>query len=537
MAKQQSGETKAPLVVALVVFVLLSLGLGVMTYMAFDKASAQEKAATEAKKDKDAAVAKLSEEQAKVLMYKVMLGTNSQEEFDNLRNGGKDQIAKQEYDAFRQSMVNRLNGVVTRESANFVGTGRQFTVTPDKVVRWTWTERLENPPETPIIDALVGSYAQSQLAAAKLETESRALEQAKQTYQDQFARAQKAEADFKALSAEFPKQVADVQKKADELVQATRDAFRGSTQQYTADMKAKVEALELEGIKLREALRKAEGLQNQLTRIEDRDSLKVDPFQYDRPHGRIIGKRGNIVDINLGSADNVRPGLTFSVQPADTPERGLQARMRPRVGPDGRPVTDNGRQLMDVHAKGTIEVVQVLGPNLSQARITSNPDPIREAILTGDVLYNPAWHKGAADRVALFGVFDVDADGTDDIKRVVQDLTRMGVVVDAYYDLATRKWVGQVTEQTTFAVEGYFPVQIGGDPLAGAKSELHEALLQARNEAKEKGVQVVKARNFFSRIGYNMRLDISNDAINRAYNRYLQTLSTGNAGEGSFQRN
>ena len=37
MAKQPSGEGKAPLVVALVFLVLLSLGLGVMVYMAGDE--------------------------------------------------------------------------------------------------------------------------------------------------------------------------------------------------------------------------------------------------------------------------------------------------------------------------------------------------------------------------------------------------------------------------------------------------------------------------------------------------------------------
>jgi hypothetical protein len=292
-------------------------------------------------------------------------------------------------------------------------------------------------------------------------------------------------------------------------------------------MKKKAEALEMAGIQLRESQAKAKGLENRVNQAEERVANTQDPYQYDRPHGKVIRKSGNIVDIDLGSADNVRPGLTFSVFPGDTPRVGFRSRLRPRTSPDGRPVMDGNRQVMDVQPKGTVEVIAVLGANLSQARITANPDPIRDAIMTSDVLYNPAWQKGASDRVALFGVFDTDADGSDDIKRVVADLTKMGIVVDAYYDLETRKWVGQVTEQTKYAVEGYFPVLVGGDPLSAAKSDITQALIDARNHAKEKGVEVVKARTFFPRAGYRIRMDIGSDTINRAYNRYLQTLPAG----------
>ena len=162
---------------------------------------------------------------------------------------------------------------------------------------------------------------------------------------------------------------------------------------------------------------KAEGSTQRVEKAEDRVANTQDPYQYDRPHGKVTRKSGNIVDIDLGSADNVRPGLTFSVFAGETPRVGFRDRLRPRTGPDGRPVMEGNRPVMDVQPKGTIEVISVLGPNLSQARITSNPDPIRDAILASDVLYNPAWKKGAADHVALFGVFDVDADGTDDVKR------------------------------------------------------------------------------------------------------------------------
>jgi hypothetical protein len=533
MAKHQSGESKAPLVVALSFFVLTTLILGVLTYMAYSDVATEKAARDQAEKDKQAAVSKATEEQAKVLYYKTLVGTNTQEEFDNLKNGGKEAVAKQEHDAFRAALVNRLKGVETRAAKDFVGTGKTFALPPEQVVAWNWTGTLENPPQVPMIDAVANGYAQRMLGAVRLETETKALDQARQTYETALKRAQDAEAGFKKLSADFPAQVAEVQKKADELVQATRQVFASDTKSYTEDMKKKAEALEMERIRLREMAAKAEGLTRRVEAAEDAVANTQDPYQYDRPHGKILRKSGNVVDINIGSADNVRAGLTFSVFPGDTPTVGFSGRQRPRTGPDGRPVMEGNRPVMDVQPKGTIEVIAVLGANLSQARVTNNPDPIRDAIMASDVLYNPAWKKGAADHVALFGVFDMDADGSDDVKRLVADLTRMGIVVDAYFDLETRKWVGQVTEQTTYAVEGYFPVLVGGDPLAAAKSDLTQALIDARNHAKEKGVQVVKARTFFPRVGYRIRLDINGDTINRAYNRYLQTLPAGGTTPGN----
>src|SRR5438874_12377955 len=58
MAKQPSGEGKAPLVISVVFFVLLSIGLGVMLYMAGDE-KAQLRSAAKDAADKAAASEKL----------------------------------------------------------------------------------------------------------------------------------------------------------------------------------------------------------------------------------------------------------------------------------------------------------------------------------------------------------------------------------------------------------------------------------------------------------------------------------------------
>lgn len=252
--------------------------------------------------------------------------------------------------------------------------------------------------------------------------------------------------------------------------------------------------------------------------MEAKLEVKENPFAFDQPLGKILRRKGNVVEINLGSSDNVKPGLTFSVQPSDTPERGLNSRMKMVRGPDGTPVAM-------VIPKGMIEVIEVLGPNSSQCRITSEANTIRDGILTGDVLYNSAWRKGGADHVALYGIFDLDGDGIDDIRQLARDLTKMGVVVDAYYDLEQKKWVGNITERTIYAVEGIMPfkvIQAGESPgIVTAKGAVRSALEEARKLSKDKGSKVVKMRDFFPRVGYKAKLDVSEEKIDQAASRYL----------------
>jgi hypothetical protein len=248
-------------------------------------------------------------------MYKIATGVGGQEDLDNLKNGGKEAAAKAEYTALMEGVKNKLAAVVTREAKNFVGSGKTFTLAPEQVVSWQWGDKLENPPQASMIDAVAGSYARQQLAAVAVDKASAELAADRKTYQEGLARAQKAEADFKALSAAFPKQVEDIQTKANELIAATRSTFAKDTTEYVNKGKAQEEAIEQRRIQLEDALAKTRGLTERINRIDQRAESQQDPFRYDQPHGKVLRKSGNVVDINLGSSDNARPGLTFSVQP------------------------------------------------------------------------------------------------------------------------------------------------------------------------------------------------------------------------------
>ncbi len=537
MAKTSSGESKAPLVIALVFFVLTTLGLGVMYYMATDEIKKEREAAKKATDQSSSDKKELAKAKEQLLVYKVAMGVHTQEEFETLKNAINESDVRATHAALMAAVKDKVKGtpqapgLETIAAREFVGTNERFTMPPDQVLMWSWPEgsKLEKEPERPLLASVVNSYARQQLAGLRQAANDRANADLKKTLESQQAQAQAAENQFKTAAAAFPKETAEIKNKADEAVKKEADAFNTKIAEHNKKAQNQFETIQQRDIEVGDLKQRIAGLTVQVKRAEDEKAATEDPFSFDKPHGKIIFKhRGsNLVDINLGSADNVRTGLTFTVQPSDTPTRGLQSRARPRLNESGQQLFENDRPVIDIFPKGTIEVVEVLGPSLSQARITSNPDPIRDPILVGDVLYNAAWRKGGADHVALFGVFDVNADGSDDIKQVIRELANMGVIVDAYFDLETKRWVGKVTEHTAYAIEGYYPVSsVGADALAGAKGALDQALRDAKTHAKDKGVAVVKARTFFSRIGYNMRTDITTDAINRAYTRYLQAAPT-----------
>ena len=541
MAKS-SGETKTPIIVALAFFVLATLVLGVLTYMAHDENAKQVETVTEAEKKAAAALQLQAQAQEKLLVYKVALGVNSADEFEELQNARDKEKAHEAFVALKNEVNQALTtgtptakGLIAQESENLIAqknaagidpnTAINIGVRADNILDWSWpTADAMQKPQRSILGTTVKAVGSQEIAIAKSNRSTELNALARKDY-DEKAAAYEAQKNASIKQAQDNNTAFEAkQKELDAKYQERVKVFQNLELEFAKARTALSELANEKDIQTTEARRRLAGVQATLSKLEGDLDARTDPFSFDKPHGEITGISSNLVTIDIGSAANVHAGLTFSVQPADTPTVGLQARMKPKRDAQGRPMYNGQTPEMEVIPKGTIEVTRVLGPNLSQARITSEPDPIRDGILKGDVLYNAAWQPGAADNIALFGLFDVDADGIDDTKRVVRDLEKMGINVNAYYDLDQKKWVGKLTERTYYVVEGYYPSQTGGgdETIRNAKAQLTAALLAARTEAREKGGKIVKIRDFFPRIGYDINLDISDSKINQAYLPYLR---------------
>jgi hypothetical protein len=518
MAKSKPKETSVPLIFALVFFVLTTIAFGVMWYLSYSDMEAKN---AEVKKEKDAAAALRNQSrdaELKARVYRAYMGLDEGDDKTVLAAEAKPgDVISTELDKINAALVKKV-GVPDAASL------------PDELKFWATdaSKKANAPPAEGLVDQvskLKNKDAAYKEAEKERESYAKQIEGMKAAINNLAAATKTFNDQIKTLPEDFKAKLATVTKGFDERTDKYTKSEKASNDRITAMVEEK-EKLDRE---LRLANQAVATLKDDNRLLLERlnSTRGKDQFTYDEPQGKILRKLPEgAVEINLGSAAGVRPGLTFTVLPRDFPEKGKQSRMRTLRVPDGR---GGYKSVESFVPKGSLEVYEVVGPNLSLARIQagSELDPIRDGVSVGDLLYNSAWRKGVADHIALIGIFDINGDGIDDIQSVVRDLTKAGIPVDAYYDLKKKAWVGQVTERTRYVVEGYRPINSVNDPHVKEKTELLDAIGAAIKDAKQKGVDTVNFRDFFSRMGYKFRLDVTDDKINQATAPYLSNVGVG----------
>jgi hypothetical protein len=512
MAKKK--ETNVPLILALVLFILTTIAFGVMWYLSYSDMETFVANEKKAKDDLTKARGETREYELKARMYRLFIGIGESDDKTvidtDLRPGD---AVTNELKKANEALIKALDvSEYEKLPAGFknweLGSDGKAGAAPDKGV-------LNG----------IGDIKGKEVAY-------KAAEKERDAYKSQIDSMKTAIASLNKLQTDFQTQIDKLPKDFKDELKKVTDGFDNRTKQYQA-AEAKsgetINGLRNDNDVLTARIRKLDKdileLQANNQILLDRlGATKTDKFNYDEPQGKILRKLADgVVEINLGSAVNVRPGLTFTVLPSDFPEKGRQSRLKLIREPDGKGGFKATERFVP---RGAIEVYEVVGPNLSLARIQqgSELDPIRDGVGVGDLIYNATWRKGVADRIALVGIFDVNGDGADDIEAVVRDFTKMGIPVDAYYDMKKRAWVGEVTERTRFIVEGYFPINSAGDPNREEKTKLLGSMGEAITAGRKKGADTVNFRDFFGRMGYKYRLDVTDDKINQATAPYLSNI-------------
>jgi hypothetical protein len=212
---------------------------------------------------------------------------------------------------------------------------------------------------------------------------------------------------------------------------------------------------------------------------------RIDLLAYEQPKAKVIAVDAGqkTVHLNLGTADRVKPGLTFSV-------------------------FGDGEYKSTVDRKASIEVVEVVGENKCRARVTELKNAVRHPLVVGDLLYNPAWTPGLRDRIAIMGAIDLDGDGRDDTAEFVKALERDGAIVDVWLDMqdltlkGARKSIGF---QTNFLIVGDLPEAPAdgkaGDPRFERYVTVQKAVNELHDAALQKGLTIVNARRYLALAG------------------------------------
>lgn len=570
MAKSKSKETSLPLIISLVFFVLLSIGLGVFCYVLYSDQETKDAQVAEAKKQEQAARTLYVEAQDIARVQRVYFGVPKDDDLSKVETDIKEGTP-----AFQE--LERLNKV-TREKT--IATGKTTAAgienylnkVVEKAAEDTIAKRAKDPkfvgvvpvalnlpnlnfpedlgfweakmdsktgaiarPTGNMIDVIVRSKIMRDLALKKADMDGVGYTQGVGAMKTATDQANDARGKFTDEAKKFPEETNNILTKAQAGRDADQKKFQDEIRKVTAERtewKDKAEKASTENARLKEDIdRLNTRVGNLNSQLAEARSEEKDPLKLMGPQASITRRLpGGLVEIDIGSNDRVREGLTFSILPTDYVTKGMQSRMRVVRVPDGR----GGVREETVFApKAEIEVLEVLGPNSSRARITEEWDPVRDAAMPGDLAYSLAWRKGAPEHIALIGIFDVNGDGTDDIDMVVRDLKKMGILVDAYYDPNKKDeagkpvggWVGQITDQTRFLVKGYFPDPSISDPNLTKMTDLNGKFKKGLDDGQKSGARLVGIKDFFPRMGYKIRMDVSDDHIRQAARKYLDPVS------------
>ncbi|QDT61094.1 hypothetical protein SV7mr_36250 [Stieleria bergensis] len=181
--------------------------------------------------------------------------------------------------------------------------------------------------------------------------------------------------------------------------------------------------------------------------------LRVGQFETVQGEIRYIQSGGTLVSINLGSADALRPGITFGVVDRDDTAR-----------------------LADAKVKASIQITKILDAHLAEARVIARPE-IGDPIIAGDSVYSPFWAPGRTVKIALAGPIDLDGDGRPDNEPL------KGMILDAgaeVVDNGARS--GFLDPSVRFLV-------VGEASLGGPNEDLAADAVRAVGEAKQRAIE------------------------------------------------
>ena len=213
-----------------------------------------------------------------------------------------------------------------------------------------------------------------------------------------------------------------------------------------------------------------EKLKRMLVVLKDNQAV---PDPYAQPADgeiRLVDQRQGKVWINLGTLDQLRPQVTFSVYSGDTSD------------------------IYAAESKGSIEVTQILGAHLAEARISSD-EPTRP-LEKGDKVYSQVWNQGRKVGFALAGIIDMNGDGVEDLAQMKSVIAMNSGKVDAMPD-GKGGIVGDMTVDTRYLILGKYPE-------GARKEEANErrSWMKINEDATTLGIETITLDEFLNLLGW-----------------------------------
>ncbi len=496
------GDSKQGLIITMVAFILMSILLGVTTYLGFSGQTQLAESEKKKEADRDSYEKGSDWYKFQALLYRAYLGQPLSE-----KEAGSLVLLREKFDANalkprdkdEQEPVNKIVRENLDKSFGWDGPNKKPTMTADGQIK-ALMQKLDEQGK---------NFANEQAKTAKLTKD----------LADATAAFEKAKVDhanaLKALTAEWQAKYDAKRKDVEDLQAANKQLAeeRDKTRlESDADKKKNVAVVakkdkEIKNLK-DDVLRKEEEA-SAARLVTNQAEAKFVRLENDRPRGEVslITGTGQTPFINLGSADKVRTGLRFTVHGVD----------------------NNGKPKLE--AKATLEIIDIVKDHLSQARLIKVVDPGADPVLTGDKLFNPAWDPNRKKHVAIAGVVDLSGAHKDGLAEFIRELKRQDIEVDAYLDLKEGTPKGEITRNTDFLILGEQPedssLHLSKDKMAQIARETDTMTKTAARDA----VPLISLREFLAVTGYPQAK--SGDTTN--YNIH-PTLSTGASTSDRFKK-
>ncbi len=428
---------------ALIIFVVLTVGLTVTTYLSFRRAEEQIKLAESARAEAAQATQMFNTADFQNQIHRHVLGydTKAQDQLNSMLQSlsGDDRAAMETtLSNFEEEM--KLYGV------GFTGETLNYRTLPAHLVG--------------IVNTRNKQLADADQRQRELEREREQVREA------EAARARRAEEELA---------------KARQDLQDERRKFQEERNRFETQGAKLAEALPRVRTELAKVSTEAEQSRRKMEGELDR-AQQVIAFQRERlegqrettfetADGRItwVNQRTGTVWIDLGAAHGLERQMTFSVYDRD------------QTGVTTAPI------------KGRIEVTRIIDDRSAEARILQ--DDLANPILVDDIIYSPSFRRGQRTHFALAGLMDITGDGRSDQEKVKSIITLNNGVIDA--ELTEEGTiVGSLSSTTRYLVRGKPPSDRSNDQIMRHYSELV-------GEATRLGIETIELRTLLDRMGYH----------------------------------
>ena len=426
--------------IALIVFVIFTILFSVSTYMLFSRWKESEMKTNDAQTKMNDAVAKKQADDADLAKLKTIIGASSTD----------DVKAIQDQTLTKINTLWRSNGLAALpdDQKNLT----KVIDSLDSVIRVKCAEDVDSRKKD--IESVTKQIAEDK---TKAEDKLKVVETARAA----------AVAELDRECAAYKQAVDDLKKEKDQLVQDKTEKNKSMD-----EMKSKYEAqlTQLKG-RLAQADKDVVAIKTELKKYYHLDPAAAGGYVT------WINQRDNLAYINLGWDDGLHRRITFSVYPPGT--------------------TDVAKAT----AKGKIEVVNVTGPHLAEARIVDNP--INNPLLPGDLIHTQGWHPGQHEHFGIAGFIDIDGNGLDQTRKLHDLIQANGGIVDAEIVDVTlpngKKQLmvkGAMTVNTRYLIMGAMSAD---KPAIVERIDPSTALIK---EAKRLNVEQIGLQKFLAMMGY-----------------------------------